>query len=135
MQYLIINKQNMSIFSEPTRPSWKDSSYASEGAAKAGITRTMKFYQKAIKDVASVVADGKPEYHSSLYNAFRDATDSALGRTHLAQRDNFVIMTADEYSMVEPMVERTNMMSGKKFMESINTPGYMSPASESYWSM
>ena len=135
MQYLIINKQNMSIFSEPTRPSWKDSSYASEGAAKAGITRTMKFYQKAIEDVASVVADGKPEYHSRLYNAFRDATDSALGRTHLAQRDNFVIMTADEYSMVEPMVERTNMMSGKKFMESINTPGYMSPASESYWSM
>lgn len=135
MQYLIINKQNMSIFSEPTRPSWKDSSYASEGAAKAGITRTMKFYQKAIDDVASVVADGKPEYHSRLYNAFRDATDPALGRTHLAQRDNFVIMTADEYSMVEPMVEKTNMMSGKKYMESINTPGYMSPASESYWSM
>lgn len=135
MQYLIINKQNMSIFSEPTRPSWKDSSYASEGAAKAGITRTMKFYQKAIDDVASVVADGKPEYHSRLYNAFRDATDPALGRTHLAQRDNFVIMTADEYSMVEPMVEKTNMMSGEKYMESINTPSYMSPASESYWSM
>ena len=135
MQYLIINKKNMSIFSEPTRPSWKDSSYASEGAAKAGITRTKKFYQKAIDDVASVVADGKPEYHSRWYNHYEDATNPDKGRTHLAQRDNFVIMTADEYSMVEPMVEKTNMMTGKKFMESINTPGYMSPACESYWSM
>ena len=135
MQYLIINKKNMSIFSEPSRPSYRNSSYASEGAAKAGITRTMKFYQKAIEDVASVVAEGKSEYHSPYYNHFADATDPAKGRTHLAQRDNFVIMSEDEYSMVEPMVERTNMMTGKKFMESINTPNYMSPACESYWSM
>lgn len=125
----------MSIFSEPSRPSYRNSSYASEGAAKAGITRTMKFYQKAIEDVASVVAEGKSEYHSHYYNHFADATDPAKGRTHLAQRDNFVIMSEDEYSMVEPMVERTNMMTGKKFMESINTPNYMSPACESYWSM
>jgi hypothetical protein len=95
----------------------------------------MKFYQKAIDDVASVVADGKPEYHSRWYNHYEDATNPDKGRTHLAQRDNFVIMTEDEYSMVEPMVERKNMMTGKKYMESINTPGYMSPASEAYWSM
>ena len=31
--------------------------------------------------------------------------------------------------------ERTNMMNGKKFMESINTPYYCSPSSETYWSM
>ena len=36
---------------------------------------------------------------------------------------------------IERMVERTNMMSGKKFMESINTPYYCSPRSETYWSM
>jgi hypothetical protein len=33
------------------------------------------------------------------------------------------------------MVEKTNMMTGKKFLESENTPYYCSPASESYWSM
>ena len=32
------------------------------------------------------------------------------------------------------MVERTNLMSGKKFMEPSNTPLYLSPASETYWS-
>ena len=39
------------------------------------------------------------------------------------------------YAKIERQVEKTNMMSGKKYMESINTPGYMSPSSESYWSM
>ena len=33
------------------------------------------------------------------------------------------------------MVERTNMMTGKKFLEAENTPYYCSPSSESYWSM
>ena len=28
-----------------------------------------------------------------------------------------------------------NMMNGTPFVESVNTPGYMSPRSESYWSM
>lgn len=36
---------------------------------------------------------------------------------------------------IERKVERTNLMSGQKYMESINTPNYMSPASEAYWSM
>lgn len=33
------------------------------------------------------------------------------------------------------MVEKTNMMTGEKFLESENTPYYCSPASETYWSM
>jgi len=33
------------------------------------------------------------------------------------------------------MVERTNLMTGKKYMESQDTPIFCSPASESYWSM
>lgn len=33
------------------------------------------------------------------------------------------------------MVEKTNLMSGKKFKEQRNTPIHMSPSSETYWSM
>ena len=33
------------------------------------------------------------------------------------------------------LIERTNIMTGKKFMEPIDTPVFMSPASETYWSM
>jgi len=32
-------------------------------------------------------------------------------------------------------VVRTNLMSGQPFTEASNTPNYMSPASEAYWSM
>ena len=35
----------------------------------------------------------------------------------------------------EQMVERTNLITGKKFWEKRNTPVYCSPACESYWSM
>jgi len=32
------------------------------------------------------------------------------------------------------MVERTNLLSGEKFTEPSNTPGFLSPSSETYWS-
>lgn len=35
----------------------------------------------------------------------------------------------------EQMVERVNLMSGLKYMERRDTPAYMSPACDSYWSM
>jgi len=38
------------------------------------------------------------------------------------------------YEFIERKVERVNMMSGKTYWESINTPSYCSPASEAYWS-
>jgi len=36
---------------------------------------------------------------------------------------------------IEAKVKRVNMMSGKEYYESVNTPSYCSPSSESYWSM
>lgn len=36
---------------------------------------------------------------------------------------------------IEKKVQRVNLMTNQPYMESVNTPGYMSPASESYWSM
>ena len=36
---------------------------------------------------------------------------------------------------IEKRVERTNLMSGQTYWESVNTPNYCSPSSEAYWSM
>ena len=66
------------------------------------------------------------------------ATEAAAKRhiTRFLDRDAYAIADVDNYrANIEAQVERTNLMSGKKYMESINTPGYMSPASEAYWSM
>ena len=36
---------------------------------------------------------------------------------------------------IEKSVKKKNMMTGKEFMEKVNTPYYCSPSSETYWSM
>ncbi len=66
------------------------------------------------------------------------ATAAAAKRyvTRFLDPEHYAIADYDTYrASIEQQVERTNLMSGKKYMESINTPGYMSPASEAYWSM
>ena len=135
--FVIVNKHNDSLFSEPSRPSWKGTSYKSEGAAKAGITRTIKFYDKAVADVERVLAEGEKDYTSRMYNAYRDATDTQLGRTHLADRDNYRVMSAEEYALIEPMITKTGKSpySGKTITRtlSINTPSYMDPLCESHY--
>ena len=45
-----------------------------------------------------------------------------------------VALSVDYYGRIERQVERVNLMTGQTYWESINTPAYMSPASESYWS-
>ena len=132
--FVIVDKSNSSIHREPNKKSYSSTQYKSEAAAKAGITRTIKFYNKAKAQVAEVVANGKAEYTAPMYNEFRDATDPYLGRTHCGDVDNYVVMSYVDYMAIEPMVERTNLMTGKKFKESINTPHYMSASSETYWS-
>ena len=136
--FVIVDKSNDSIHQEPTRPSWKTGYYKSEGAAKAGITRTTKFYEKAVADVEEKVANGEKEYSSRMYNAYRDATDPDLGRTHLADRDNYRVMSSEEYALIEPMITKTGKSpyNGEEITvtQSINTPHYMDPLSESYWS-
>ena len=93
--FYIISKKRNTIHSEPSRRSWQSNMYKSAAAAKAGITRTMKYYQAAIDEVAEVVAEGKPEYHARRYNAFRDATDTALGRTHLFDINNYEVVAVE----------------------------------------
>lgn len=48
-----------------------------------------------------------------------------------------VVMEVNKYREAYPvkMVEKTNLMSGKKYMEAEDTPNCCSPASETYWSM
>ena len=59
-------------------------------------------------------------------------------RTRLCNKAGW---SAGDLSIVEArtyrprMVERTNLMTGEKFMEDVNTPNFCSPASESFWSM
>jgi hypothetical protein len=51
-------------------------------------------------------------------------------------RHEYAVATVEYYNTkVVKMVECFNLMTGKKYLEPSNTPSYMSPACESYWSM
>jgi hypothetical protein len=51
--------------------------------------------------------------------------------------EDFAIVESSEYTKItggDQMVERTCARTGKKFMERKDTPYYLSPSSETYWS-
>ena len=109
--FVIINKETNRIHREPTRKSYASTSYKSLAAAKAGVTRTVKYYAKAIADVQQTVADGNPDYMSRYYYDARDATTepSEYGRGYdlrrVADGSGLEIMTTAEYG--DPQVTRT----------------------------
>ena len=136
IMYLIIDNTNQAIHREPNKTSYASTQYKTTGAAKAGITRTVKYYQKAFDQVNECLANGEKEYMAHMYNAYRDATEAHFGRVHKQFASSYTIVAVADY--VEPMITRTGMCpgTGKEITvtEGINQPYYLSPLSESYWS-
>jgi len=81
-------------------------SYKTMSAAQAALTKMSKRYRADLKDSVN-----DPQY-----------------RYGIAEANYF-------HSTIEKSRTRTNMMSNTLYTESVNTPNYMSPASEAYWSM
>ena len=104
--YLIYEQHSTRFMSRECKRYYQEAAYKTYAAAQAALTRMQKKYLKAHVDAA-----GGP-----LFTA--------------------AIAEAEYYSKnIERFVTRKNMMSGKEYTESVNTPNYMSPASEAYWSM
>jgi len=81
-------------------------SYKTMAAAKAALTRMSKRYRA---DLLETVND-------------------PVFRYGIAEADYF-------HKSIEKSRTTSNMMSGKPMVEPVNTPNYMSPSSEAYWSM
>ena len=80
--------------------------YKTMSAAQAALTKMSKRYRADLKETVN-----DPQY-----------------RYGIAEANYF-------HSTIEKSRTRTNMMSKVQYTESVNTPNYMSPASEAYWSM
>jgi len=66
------------------------------------------------------------------------AEDSEFGALRSEEDPLYLYGIADEQyyrSNIERIVTRKNLVSGAEYNESINTPTYMSPASDPYWEM
>jgi hypothetical protein len=115
MEYVLYNKRTSAIVEIVRHRPYKVTvSYKSLAAAKAAVTRESKAW----------------------FN--RNVANCKLGDiVDFTQDPQFLYGIADvDYYLenIEKDVERTNYMTGEKFMESVNTPYYASPRSETYWS-
>jgi hypothetical protein len=118
MKYVIYNIHTGKTLSTPARSAGmfvRD--YKSESAAKAALTRIDK---KGKLGIEKTWNEERKDYDVDVW-----------------EKTDFAVADYDTYREVFPvkMVERKNLMSGKTYMEAENTPGYLSPASEAYWSM
>ena len=80
--------------------------YKTMAAAQAALTRMSKRYRADLKD----------------------SVNDPVYRYGIAEAEYF-------HSTIERSRTVKNLMNGVEFSETVNTPGYMSPRSESYWSM
>jgi hypothetical protein len=81
-------------------------SYKTMAAAGAALTRMSKRYRADLKETVN-----DPQY-----------------RFGVAEANYF-------HTSIEKSRTVKNMMNGAPLVETVNTPGYMSPRSEAYWSM
>ena len=50
-------------------------------------------------------------------------------------KNTYEVVSLEEFNTdIVKMVEKTNLLSGEKFMERSDTPYYCSPSSETFWS-
>lgn len=108
--FYIYEKSTTYIIGKPdrngvARPDHRQS-YKTMAAAKAGLTRICK---------AEGLLKTDPNYAEYRYA--------------IAEADLF-------HKLIEKQVRKKSLMDEtKEFMEPVNTPSYMSPSSESFWSM
>lgn len=92
----------------------------------------MSYYIIA-KGTGLIVTDGPNK--TRAYNTFGAAKATRTRLSNKAGWDVNELDIVDTKTYRPKMVERKNLMSGKTYMEDVNTPIACSPASETYWSM
>ena len=140
--FVIVIKETGRTHSEPTRPSWRSNQYKSLAAAKAGITRTVKYYAKAVADVQKTVSEGKKDYMSRYYYDARDATSdtSEFGRgcdmRVVADGSGLEIQSVEEYGNPQRTDTGVCPYNGKTITRTIGINDawtHMDPLCESHW--
>jgi len=90
-------------------------------------------YYIVSKGTGLIVTDGPMK--TRAYKTFGAARAT---RTRLCRKAGWAVnqlsIIATKYYKPR-MVERVNLMTGKEFLEDVNTPNCCSPASETFWSM
>ena len=129
--FVIYRTDTTEIVSEK-RYEYSGQIHKTEGHAKASLTRIKKKF-----------AEGFANRHPFSTFRFEGLGLYENGKTGRQREGELTgemvemkIVDLETYrNEIEAQEEVTNMMTGKKFKQSVNTPSFMSPACESYWSM
>jgi hypothetical protein len=123
MSYYVYHKTSSKIAMGKKNSHWLEHEYATEGAARAAITRMVK---KANKRYEELMA--------SQYDWDHDKAARIMSET----KDLAVAEAADYHANIEQFEVTYSMYDKEKknpIRQSVNTPAYMDPGCESYWSM
>ncbi len=83
----------------------------------------------------SAITDGPFKTNSAAKASITRASKKHFLKNGTKLKNRAVAESTYYYANIEQMVTRKNMMTGKEYQESINTPISCSPASETYWCM
>jgi hypothetical protein len=87
-------------------------------------TETTRIYDASKNSIYAKTEKAAKSARTHILNA----NPELAGKLEIADANRF-------HKFIEKQVYRTNLMSGKQYLEAYNTPSYCSPSSESYWSM
>jgi hypothetical protein len=90
-------------------------------------------YYITIRSTGMIHSDGP--HPTRAYKTFGAARAT---RTRLCRKEGWSVndLSIVDIKHYQPrMVQRTNIMTGEKFEEDVNTPIFCSPSSETFWSM
>lgn len=120
-RFVIFNKATGKRYGMESYGGYKE--WNTERAAKAALTRLKNKYIKLYdRDVTYAREHGYrvDSEHNGNFKIYEGLCGSE-------------VVTYDYFYENEPMVERTNLMSGTKYMERLNRPSFLSPSSDSYY--
>jgi hypothetical protein len=123
MTFYVYHKKSSKIAKGKSNRNYLDHEYATEGAAKAAITRIVK---KANERYNVLMASSYDWDHEKARRVIADTKDLAIAEAGFYH--DKIEQFETTYSMHDK--ERKNPIR-----QSVNTPAYMDPGCESYWSM
>ena len=114
--------------------SYKEWSTAS--SAKGALTRLKKKFLKAFEDDLAFTYKHIDKYATQeSRDAHREEMKEYNSDWQIYEAlCSSEVVTYDYFYEHEPLVMKTNKMSGKRFIERMNTPYFLSPSSDNYWS-
>ena len=131
-RFVIFNKATGKRYGMESYGGYKE--WNTERSAKSALTRLKNKSLKAFEDEINRYMDRREISTKASRDAYFEERKQYDPEWRLYEGlCGSEVVTYDYFYENEPMVERTNLQGGNKYMERLNTPYFLSPARDSYY--